>query len=117
MHNFSWNQISFSKGLVEVDGILHPKVGIDEDLEKLLAEDPGLYLDSRPAANAVAGLVTDSIHILLAFHRIEHSIRVCVIIYKKSLGTSAPNASHLMVSLRISGWGIVRVPCQLKKSL
>ena len=61
MHNFSWNQISFSKGLVEVDGILHPKVGIDEDLEKLLAEDPGLYLDSRPAANAVAGLVTDYI--------------------------------------------------------
>ena len=26
------------------DGYLHPEVGIDQELEKLLAEDPGLYM-------------------------------------------------------------------------
>ena len=26
-------------------GFLHPEVGIDKDLERLLAEDPGLYME------------------------------------------------------------------------
>ena len=27
------------------DGFLHSEVGIDKDLERLLAEDPGLYME------------------------------------------------------------------------
>ena len=29
-------------------GFLHSEVGIDKDLEKLLAEDPGLYMEDAP---------------------------------------------------------------------
>ena len=28
------------------DGFLHSEVGIDKDLERLLAEDPGLYMEN-----------------------------------------------------------------------
>ena len=48
-------------GLVECrDGYLHPEVGIDADLEKLLAEDPGLYLDGE--VNSVIGNRQDGRH-------------------------------------------------------
>ena len=42
-------------GLVQVGGVLHPEVGIDADLERLLAEDPGLYLDAGPPPSVVQG--------------------------------------------------------------
>ena len=29
------------------NGFLHSEVGIDKDLEKLLAEDPGLYMEDN----------------------------------------------------------------------
>lgn len=31
--------------MIEDDGLLHSEVGIDAELERLLAEDPGLYMD------------------------------------------------------------------------
>lgn len=34
------------------DGYLHPDVGIDHELERLLAENPGLYMDDESPANS-----------------------------------------------------------------
>lgn len=32
------------------DGYLHPEVGIDYELERLLAENPGLYMEDQQAS-------------------------------------------------------------------
>ncbi len=37
----------------EADGYLHSEVGIDEELERLLAEDPGLYMEDGPGQKMV----------------------------------------------------------------
>ena len=50
--------------LSDEDGYLHPEVGIDHELESLLAEHPGLFMTEQQYAEAAAEIAEEmTVHV------------------------------------------------------